>query len=244
MPSDSLSFVLVHILHCPPSPTFRRASVPPPKSRSTTRSSYMLTTSMRMSHGFHISRSARDDCLPTCRRRVHPSYLRWNWYSTLCTRCRCCGAALNGAGHGHAAGQNAFLDDILTAPARVTHRATHATPLRRPPASRPCSLLAIRGAALRCTSPDGLRPVALFGSALKDFVLVLAPDVDVHTCGQLLGVLGNMGVGIEALGNRYLLTAIPVDLGADWTIAQAIPQRLSDAVIEMLRDIVYTYGSP
>jgi hypothetical protein len=32
-------------------------------------------------------------------------------------------------------------------------------------------------------------------------------------------------------GNRYLLTAI--DLGTDWTIAQAIPTKLSDAVVNM-----------
>jgi transposase InsO family protein len=43
-------------------------------------------------------------------------------------------------------------------------------------------------------------------------------------------------------GNRYLLTAM--DLGTDWTIAQAIPQKSSDTVVEMLQYIVFTYGKP
>jgi hypothetical protein len=43
-------------------------------------------------------------------------------------------------------------------------------------------------------------------------------------------------------GNQYLLTAI--DLGTDWTIAQAIPRRSSDAVVEMLQYIIFTYGKP
>ena len=43
-------------------------------------------------------------------------------------------------------------------------------------------------------------------------------------------------------GNRYLLTAM--DLGTDWTIAQALPQRSSDAVVNMLQYIVFTYGKP
>ncbi len=44
--------------------------------------------------------------------------------------------------------------------------------------------------------------MALFGalgSALKELVLVLAPDVDVCTRGQLLGVLANRGAGLELL---------------------------------------------
>ena len=36
-----------------------------------------------------------------------------------------------------------------------------------------------------------------FGSMLKEPVLVLAPDVDVRTRGRLLGVLANMGAGLE-----------------------------------------------
>ena len=43
-------------------------------------------------------------------------------------------------------------------------------------------------------------------------------------------------------GNRYLLTAM--DLGTDWTIAQAIPKRSSEAVAVMLQYIVTTYGKP
>jgi transposase InsO family protein len=43
-------------------------------------------------------------------------------------------------------------------------------------------------------------------------------------------------------GNRYLLTAI--NLGTDWTIAQAIPTKSSDAVVNMLQYIIYTYGKP
>ena len=43
-------------------------------------------------------------------------------------------------------------------------------------------------------------------------------------------------------GNKYLLTAI--NLGTDWTIAQAIPKRSSDAVVSMLQYIIYTYGKP
>ena len=44
------------------------------------------------------------------------------------------------------------------------------------------------------------------------------------------------------MGNQYLLTAI--DLGTDWTIAQAILKRSSNAVISMLNYIIYTYGKP
>ena len=43
-------------------------------------------------------------------------------------------------------------------------------------------------------------------------------------------------------GNQYLLTAI--DLGTDWTIAQAIPKRSSEAVTGMLQYIIFTYGKP
>ena len=43
-------------------------------------------------------------------------------------------------------------------------------------------------------------------------------------------------------GNQYLLTAM--DLGTDWTIAQALPRKSSDAVVEMLRYIIFTYGKP
>ena len=43
-------------------------------------------------------------------------------------------------------------------------------------------------------------------------------------------------------GNQYLLTAM--DLGTDWMIAQAIPKRSSDAVVQMLQYIIFTYGKP
>ena len=43
-------------------------------------------------------------------------------------------------------------------------------------------------------------------------------------------------------GNQYLLTAI--DLGTDWTIAQAIPKRSSEAITGMLQYIIFTYGKP
>ena len=44
--------------------------------------------------------------------------------------------------------------------------------------------------------------MALFGalgSALKELVLVLVPDVDVRTRGWLPGVLANMGAGLKLL---------------------------------------------
>lgn len=43
-------------------------------------------------------------------------------------------------------------------------------------------------------------------------------------------------------GNQYLLTAM--DLGTDWMIAQALPRRSGQSVIEMLQYIIYTYGKP
>jgi hypothetical protein len=43
-------------------------------------------------------------------------------------------------------------------------------------------------------------------------------------------------------GNKYLLMAI--DLGTDWTIAQAIPTKSSNSVVNMLQYIIYTYGKP
>ena len=43
-------------------------------------------------------------------------------------------------------------------------------------------------------------------------------------------------------GNQYLLTAM--DLGTDWTIAQALPRRSGQSVLEMLQYIMYTYGKP
>ena len=43
-------------------------------------------------------------------------------------------------------------------------------------------------------------------------------------------------------GNQYILTAM--DLGSDWTIAQAIPHKSSEAVINLLRYIITTYGKP
>ncbi|KAI9438903.1 hypothetical protein H4582DRAFT_2075500 [Lactarius indigo] len=62
----------------------------------------------------------------------------------------------------------------------------------------------LRCATLRITSTlyDGLRPAALFGTlggALKDPVLVLVPDVDMRTCGRLLGAPGNTGAALEPL---------------------------------------------
>ena len=43
-------------------------------------------------------------------------------------------------------------------------------------------------------------------------------------------------------GNQYLLTAM--DLSTDWTIAQALPHRSGQSVLEMLQYIMYTYGKP
>ncbi len=43
-------------------------------------------------------------------------------------------------------------------------------------------------------------------------------------------------------GNRYLLTAM--DLGTDWTIAQALLQQSGNAVVDMLLYIIFTYGKP
>ena len=70
--------------------------------------------------------------------------------------------------------------------------------------SRPLRRVTLRVAS---TLYDGLRPAALFGalfgalgsSALKELVLVLAPDVDVRTRGRLLGALANTGTGLELL---------------------------------------------
>ncbi|KAI9433146.1 hypothetical protein H4582DRAFT_2082602 [Lactarius indigo] len=62
----------------------------------------------------------------------------------------------------------------------------------------------LRCATLRIASTlyDGLRPAALFGAlggALKDLILVLAPDVDMPTWGRLLGAPGNTGAVLEPL---------------------------------------------
>ena len=35
-----------------------------------------------------------------------------------------------------------------------------------------------------------------------------------------------------------------MDLGTHWTIAQAIPKRSSDAIVQMLQYIIFTYGKP
>jgi len=43
-------------------------------------------------------------------------------------------------------------------------------------------------------------------------------------------------------GNQYILMAM--DLGSDWTIAQAIPHRSQQVVVDLLRYIMTTYGKP
>ncbi|KAI9433230.1 hypothetical protein H4582DRAFT_2082710 [Lactarius indigo] len=121
----------------------------------------------------------------------------------------------------------AFFDDFLAAPARA--RLTHlALPhfVGVPPAAHEVPPAAVPRLAVLDSSPglaaalapdrplrsvtmriastlyDGLRPAALFGAlggALKELVLVLAPDVDVRTRGRLLGALGNTGAGLEIL---------------------------------------------
>ncbi len=117
----------------------------------------------------------------------------------------------------------AFLDDFLAAPARA--RLTHlALPhfVGVPPAAHDVPSTAAQRLAVLDGSPglaaalapsfplrrvtlrvastlyDGLRPVALFGAlggSLKELVLVLAPDMDVRTRGQLLGALANTCAG-------------------------------------------------
>jgi hypothetical protein len=120
-----------------------------------------------------------------------------------------------------------FFDDFLAAPARarLTHLAlphfvgvppaAHDVPSAAAPRlavldgspglaaalapGRPLRRVTLRVAS---TLYDGLRPAALFGalgSALKELVLVLAPDVDVRTRGRLLGALANTGTGLEVL---------------------------------------------
>ncbi|KAH9031171.1 hypothetical protein EDB84DRAFT_175319 [Lactarius hengduanensis] len=121
----------------------------------------------------------------------------------------------------------AFFDGFLAAPARA--RLTHlALPhfVGVPPAAQDVPSAAVPRLAVLDSSPglaaalapgrplrrvtlhiartlyDGLRPAALFGAlggALKELVLVLAPDVDVRTRGRLLGALGNTGAGLEVL---------------------------------------------
>ena len=121
----------------------------------------------------------------------------------------------------------AFFDDFLAAPARA--RLTHlALPhfVGVPPAAQDVPSTAAPRLAVLDSSPglaaalapsrplrrvtlriastlyDGLRPAALFGAlggALKELVLVLAPDVDVRTRGRLLGALANTGAGLEVL---------------------------------------------
>jgi hypothetical protein len=121
----------------------------------------------------------------------------------------------------------AFFDDFLAAPARArltylalphfvgVPPAAHDVPPTAAPrlavldgspglvaALAPGRLL--RRVTLRIASTlyDGLRPAALFGAlggALKELVLVLAPDVDVRTRGRLLGALANTGAGLELL---------------------------------------------
>lgn len=121
----------------------------------------------------------------------------------------------------------AFFDDFLAAPARarLTHLAlpnfVGVPPAAHdvPPAAAPrlaaldsspglAAALApgrpLRRVTLRIASTlyDGLRPAALFGAlggALKELVLVLAPDVDVRTRGRLLGALAKTGAGLELL---------------------------------------------
>jgi hypothetical protein len=119
----------------------------------------------------------------------------------------------------------AFFSDFLAVPARarLTHLAlphfvgmppaVHDVPsaaaprlavLDRSPSlaaalapSRPLCRVTLRIAS---TLYDGLRPAALFGalgSALKELVLVLVPDLDVRTHGRLLGTLANTGAGLE-----------------------------------------------
>ena len=121
----------------------------------------------------------------------------------------------------------AFFDDFLAAPARA--RLTHlALPhfVGVPPTAQDVPSAAAPRLAVLDGSPglaaalvpgrplhhvtlrvastlyDGLRPAALFsalGGALKELVLVLAPDVDVRTRGRLLGALANTGAGLELL---------------------------------------------
>ena len=123
-----------------------------------------------------------------------------------------------------------FFNDFLTAPARarLTHLAlpnfvgvppaAHEVPSAAAPRlavldgspglaaalapGRPLRRVTLRIAS---TLYDGLRPAALFsslGSALKELILVLAPDVDVRTRGRLLGALANTGTGLEILEMR------------------------------------------
>lgn len=78
----------------------------------------------------------------------------------------------------------------------------------------------LRRVTLRIASTlyDDLRPAALFRGfdcALKELVLVLAPDVDMRTRGRQLGTLANTGAGLEILemrlegtSERYLATPL------------------------------------
>ncbi|KAH8978111.1 hypothetical protein EDB86DRAFT_3155434 [Lactarius hatsudake] len=121
----------------------------------------------------------------------------------------------------------AFFDGFLAAPARahLTHLALpHFVGV--PPAAQDVPSAAVPRLAVLDSSPglaaalapgrplrrvtlhiastlyDGLRLAALFsalGGALKELGLVLAPDVDVRTCGRLLGALENTGAGLEVL---------------------------------------------
>ncbi|KAI9429325.1 hypothetical protein H4582DRAFT_2089506 [Lactarius indigo] len=136
----------------------------------------------------------------------------------------------------------AFFDDFLAAPARarITHltlphfigvpRAAHEVPPAAVPrlavlnSSPGLAVALVPGRPLRrvtlsiaSTLYDGLRPAAPFGAlggALKELVLVLAPDVDVHMRWRLLGALGNTGAGLEmnwawmALQMRYAFAAL------------------------------------
>ncbi|KAH9051715.1 hypothetical protein EDB87DRAFT_1662441, partial [Lactarius vividus] len=64
---------------------------------------------------------------------------------------------------------------------------------------------------------DGLHPVALFSAlagSLKELVLVLTPDMGVHTCGRLVGTVGNTGAGLEVLEPSLNRTSDEVSLQA------------------------------
>ncbi|KAI9435303.1 hypothetical protein H4582DRAFT_2171072 [Lactarius indigo] len=121
----------------------------------------------------------------------------------------------------------AFLDDFLAA--RACTRLTHvslphfvACPLQRttshPPLLRTFTVLdsspglaaaltylrLLRRVTLRIPSAlyNDLRPVALYsalGGSLRELVLVLAPDVGIHTRGRLLGAQENTDAGLEVL---------------------------------------------
>ncbi|KAI9433141.1 hypothetical protein H4582DRAFT_2082598 [Lactarius indigo] len=118
-------------------------------------------------------------------------------------------------------------DDFLTAPARA--RITHLTLphfVGVPPAAHEVPPAAVPRLAVLNSSPglalavapgrpllrvtllmastlyDGLRPAALFGAlcgALKELVLVLAPDVDVHICAGGYWARWEIQVSLQAL---------------------------------------------